>query len=192
MTLVFDPLIGWPAIWALCGVALLLLGLALWRGLAGWALRGLSALALLGALTNPSLQEEERAGLNDIVILIVDDSASQTLGGRPEQVVQAVAAVEAEIAAMPGTELRIRRFSDGDEDAGTLAMTAMAQATAEEPRARVAGVLLVTDGRVHDMEMTPSLPAPLHVLLTGKAADWDRRLVIRNAPPSPSSAKSSS
>ncbi|GAB1364946.1 membrane protein [Rhodobacter sp.] len=182
MTLVFDPLIGWPAIWALCGVALLLLGLALWRGLAGWALRGLSALALLGALTNPSLQEEERAGLNDIVILIVDDSASQTLGGRPEQVVQAVAAVEAEIAAMPGTELRIRRFSDGDEDAGTLAMTAMAQALAEEPRARVAGVLLVTDGRVHDMEMTPSLPAPLHVLLTGKAADWDRRLVIRNAP----------
>ena len=182
MTLVFDPLVGWPVIWALAGAALLLLALALWRGLGGWALRGLSVAALVAALANPSLQEEERAGLNDIVILIVDDSASQTLGGRPAQVAQAVARVEAEIAAMPGTELRIRRFSDGAEDAGTLAMTAMAEALAEEPRARVAGVLLVTDGRVHDLEMTPALPAPLHVLLTGHEADWDRRLVIRNAP----------
>lgn len=182
MSLVFDPLVIWPVIWALAGVALLLLALALWRGLSGWALRGLSALALLAALANPSLQQENRAGLDDIVILIVDDSASQGLGGRGEQVDAAVARITAEVDAMPGTELRIRRFADGEEDAGTLAMTAMAEALAEEPRARVAGVLLVTDGRVHDMQMTPSLPAPLHVLLTGKAADWDRRLVIRNAP----------
>lgn len=182
MTLVFDPLVGWPVIWALCGAAFLMLALAVWRGLGGWALRGLSALALLGALANPSLQEEERAGLNDIVILIVDDSASQGLGGREAQVSQAIAQVEAEISAMPGTELRIRRFADGDEDAGTLAMTAMSEALAEEPRARVAGVLLISDGRVHDLEMTPSIPAPLHVLLTGKKADWDRRLVIKNAP----------
>ncbi len=182
MRLVFDPLVGWPVIWALCGVALLLLALALWRGLGGWLLRGLSVAALVAALANPSLQEEERAGLHDIVILIVDDSASQRLGGREAQVTQAVAQVEAEVAAMPGTELRVKRFSDGDEDAGTLAMTAMAEALAEEPRARVAGVLLVTDGRVHDMEMVPALPAPLHVLLTGRQADWDRRLVIRNAP----------
>jgi len=182
MTLVFDPLIGWPLIWVGAGLALILLALALWRGLGGWALRGLSLAALLAALANPSLQEEERASLNDIVILIVDDSASQTLGDRAAQVAQAVARVEAEVAAMPGTELRIRRFSDGDDDAGTLALTAMAEALAEEPRARVAGVLLVTDGRVHDLEMAPDLPAPLHVLLTGRDSDWDRRLVIRNAP----------
>ncbi len=98
------------------------------------------------------------------------------------QIAEAVARVEAEVAAMPGTELRVRRFGDGAEDAGSLAMTAMAEALAEEPRARISGVLMVTDGRVHDMELTPSLPAPLHVLLTGREADWDRRLVIKNAP----------
>ncbi|MFZ1468569.1 MAG: hypothetical protein WAT09_06275 [Paracoccaceae bacterium] len=169
-------------LWALAGVAALMLALALWRGLAGWALRGLSALALLGALANPSLQQENRAGLGDIVILLVDDSTSQTLGGRGAQVSDAVARITAEVEAMPGTELRIHRFGDGQDDAGTLAMTAMAEALAEEPRARVAGVLLVTDGQVHDMALTPGLPAPLHVLLTGKDADWDRRLVIQNAP----------
>jgi hypothetical protein len=182
MSLVFDPLVGWPVIWALAGAALLFLALALVKGLPGWALRGLSAAALLAALANPSLQEETRAALDDIVILIVDESASQTLGGRSAQVSEAVARVEAEVAAMPGTTLVVRRFSDAAEDAGTLAMTAMAEALAEEPRARVAGVLLVTDGRVHDLELTPQLPAPLHVLLTGRQSDWDRRLVIRNAP----------
>lgn len=182
MTVVFDPLLQWPLIWALTGAALLFLALALVKGLPGWALRGLALAALLAALANPSLQEEDRAPLADIVILIVDESASQGLGERPSQIAEAVARVEAEVAAMPGTELRVRRFSDAEEDAGTLAMTAMAEALAEEPRARISGVLLVTDGRVHDLQLTPALPAPLHVLLTGRDTDWDRRLVIRNAP----------
>ena len=43
MSLVFDPLVIWPVIWALAGVALLLLVLALWRGLSGGAVRGLLA-----------------------------------------------------------------------------------------------------------------------------------------------------
>jgi hypothetical protein len=51
---------------------------------------------------------------------------------------------------MPNTELRIHRVGDGEEDAGTLAMTALAEALAEEPRARVAGAILITDGQVHD------------------------------------------
>ena len=107
MSVVFDPLVTWPLIWALAGVALLFLALALVKGLPGWALRGLSAAALLAALANPSLQTEERASLNDIVILIVDDSASQDLGGRQGQVTEAVARIEAEVAAMPGAELVI-------------------------------------------------------------------------------------
>jgi hypothetical protein len=61
---------------------------------------------------------------------------------------------------MPDTELRIRRFADGPEDAGTLAMTALAEAMAEEPRARVAGAMLITDGRVHDLAWPPDCPRP--------------------------------
>nr|WP_225030477.1 hypothetical protein [Xinfangfangia pollutisoli] len=180
--LVFAPLVPWPLIWALAGIAALLLALALWRGLPGWALRGLAALALLAALTGPALQQEERESLSDIVILVVDDSASQGLSDRRAQTAAAIAGVEAEIAALPGTELRIRRFSDGEEDAGTLAMTAVSEALAEEPRARVAGVILISDGRVHDLDLTAQIPAPFHLLLTGHDRDWDRRLVIKNAP----------
>ncbi len=181
-SVIFAPLVEWWLIAALGGVAVLLLVVALWRGLAGWWLRGLALAALLGALANPSLQEEERQNLSDIVILVVDESASQGLGDRRAQTEAAVASVQAEVAALPNTELRIHRVGDGEEDAGTLAMTALAEALAEEPRARVAGAILITDGQVHDPGLVPNMPAPLQVLLTGEDKDWDRRLVIKNAP----------
>ena len=181
-TVIFDPLLAWPYLGALIAVAALFLIVALWRGLAGCWLRGLTAAVLLTALANPALQEEDRAPLSDIVITVVDDSASQSLGDRTNQTAKALASVQAEIAAMDNTELRIVHVRDGIGDAGTLAMTALSEALAEEPRARIAGAILITDGQVHDLDLAPNMPAPLHVLLTGKDTDWDRRLIIKNAP----------
>ena len=181
-TLVFDPLLPWLVLYAATGLAVLGIVVALWRGLAGWWLRGLTAAVLLLAIANPSLQEEDRAPLSDIVLAVVDDSASQRIGDRPSQTAAALAAVQAEVAALPNTELRLVRLGDAPGDEGTLLMTALAEALAEEPRARVAGAILITDGQAHDLPAAPAMPAPVHVLLTGQDSDWDRRLTIRNAP----------
>ena len=181
-TLVFDPLVPLPLIWVLAGLAVVLVAFGAFRGLKGWPLRGLAAGVLAAALLNPALQEELRKPLNDIVLLVVDESASQRLGDRAAQTAKAVAEVQAAVAAMGNTDLRITRFGDGPDDAGTLAMAALAEAIANEPRARIAGAILISDGRVHDLGLAPALPAPLHVLLTGRKTDWDRRLVIANAP----------
>ena len=181
-TLIFDPLIPWPLLWGAIAFAVVLLAFALLRGLSGWWLRGLAAAVVLTALANPALQEEDRSPQTDIVIAVVDESASQQLSDRPDQAAAALAALEAEVAALENTELRVVRVGDGAEDAGTLAMTALAEAIAQEPRARIAGTILITDGQVHDLGLAPALPAPLHVLLTGREADWDRRLIIKNAP----------
>ena len=180
--LVFDPLLPLPVLVGLAVFAGLLLGLAIWRGLRGWPLRAGAALVLLAALGNPVLQEELRKPLSDIVILVVDESASQKLGDRAAQTEATVAAVTAGLAGVENTEVRVVRFGDGAEDAGTLAMTALAEAVAAEPRARLAGAILISDGQVHDLGLAPDMPAPLHVLLTGAPADWDRRLVITDAP----------
>ena len=181
-TVIFDPLVPLPLIWALAAVAVVLLAFAIWRGLRGWPLRGLATLALGLALVNPSLQEENRKPLSDIILAVVDDSASQRLSDRPAQTEAALASLSAAVAALENTELRVVRFADGAKDAGSLAMTALAEAIAAEPRARIAGAVIITDGQVHDAGLAPSLPAPLHVLLTGRASDWDRRLVITDAP----------
>ncbi len=181
-TVIFDPLVPLAVLWALTALAGVLLGFGIWRRLAGWALRALAAGFLLVALAGPSLQEEDRKALSDIVILVVDQSASQALAGRPEQIEAAVEGVKAKVAALENTELRVVTLRDGADNAGTLAMAAVADALAQEPRARVAGVIMLSDGQVHDLGVAPGLPAPMSVLLTGKQADWDRRLVIKSAP----------
>ena len=180
--LLFDPLVPWPLLWTALGLAVLALGFALWRGLVGWWLRGLAAGVLLLALANPSLQSEDRDPLSDIVLLVVDASSSQKIPDRPAQVAAAVASLTAQLGAMKGLELRTVTVADAEGDGGSLVLTALAGLLAEEPRARVAGAILVTDGQVHDVALAPSLPAPLHVLLTGRKTDWDRRLIIKNAP----------
>ncbi len=194
-SVVFDPLVPWVAIGAASAIAALVVALAVWRGLSGWWLRGLAGAVLVTALANPSLQREDREALTDIVVLLVDDSASQRISDRPAQVAAAQAALEREIAGIEGVDLRVVRFGDGDGgdvdgdgdggrggDDGTLMMTALSRAVAEEPRGRLAGAILLSDGRLHDVERAPELPAPLHLLLTGRAGDWDRRLVVARAP----------
>ena len=181
-TIVFDPLIPWPLLSVVVIIAVLALILAVLRGLNGWALRGLAAAVVLGALAGPSFQQEDRAPLTDIVLLVDDASASHRLGDRQAQTEEAVAALAAQIAARPNTEMRQITVPDGQGDAGTQMMTAIADALAEEPRARIAGILAVSDGRVHDADLPIDLPAPMHLLLTGKEDDWDRRLTVRNSP----------
>ncbi len=182
LSVIFAPLLPWAVIAAGAGLALLLLALALWRGLRGWALRALAALALLGALAQPSLQREERTPLSDIVLLLDDRTASQTLSDRAAQTDAAVARLAAEVQALPNTELRRITVPDGAKNAGTQIGAALAEALAAEPRARVAGAIVVTDGQAHDAELAPALPAPLQLVLTGHARDWDRRLLIETAP----------
>jgi hypothetical protein len=181
-SVVFDPLIAWPFLAALSVLALAGVVLALWRGLSGWALRAMAAIVLLGALAGPVYQVEDRTPLSDIVILLEDQSASQTLSDRPDQAAQAVTDLTEALGKRANTELRHVTVSDGDGDAGTELMAALGKALAEEPRARIAGIIAISDGRVHDIAQTPDLPAPLHLLLTGRDTDWDRRLIVRNAP----------
>ncbi|MDA7423747.1 hypothetical protein [Thalassococcus lentus] len=180
--IVFDPLLPWPLIAGLAAIAFAGAMLALWRGLSGWALRALAGLVLIGALAQPSYQIEDRAPLSDIVLIVEDQSASQRLAERAGVTETAADTLEADLLARANTEVRRITVPDGEGDAGTQLMTALSAAMAEEPRGRIAGVFLLSDGRLHDLERAPELPAPMHLLMTGQQTDWDRRLIVRNAP----------
>ncbi|WP_323717235.1 hypothetical protein [Paracoccus aminovorans] len=179
--LAFDPLLPWPLVGALAVLATLVALWSLWRGLRGWLWRGLAGLAAAAALAGPALETGIRNKLSDIVILLDDRSASQALPGRGAQTDAAVQDLTRALSTLPDTE--IRRVTVGDDPDGTLLGTTLTHALAAEPQARVAGVIAVTDGLAHDAAMIPATaPAPVHVLLTGQPADWDRRLVIEEAP----------
>lgn len=181
-SVILDPLLP---LWLIAGLAVLVaagLGLALWRGLAGWPLRALAGLVILAALMGPAYQQEERNALSDIVLIVEDQSASQGLADRAETTAEAADALAARLEARANTEVRRVTVPDAPDNGGTQAMTALAQAMAEEPLGRIAGVILLSDGRIHDTERAPEIPAPLHLLHTGREGDWDRRLRIDNAP----------
>ena len=180
--ILFDPLLPWAALWLASAVAFLVLGFALWRGLKGWWLRGLAVLALIAGIANPSLQSEDRRPLEDIVVLMVDETASQSIGQRPSQTEAALSDIRAKLTARENTRIAEVTIADGEGDAGTAMMSALSQALTEEPRARIAGVIALSDGRVHDLPAAPDLPAPFHLVLSGEDDDWDRRLVVSNAP----------
>ena len=181
-SVIFDPLLP---VWLIAALAVLVaagLSLALLRGLSGWAFRALAGLVVLGALLGPAFQQEDRAPLSDIVLLVEDESASQGLADREAMTQSTADALTARLEARENTEVRRVPVPDAPENGGTLAMTALAQAMAEEPRGRIAGVIMLSDGRIHDAERAPDMPAPLHLLHSGREGDWDRRLTVDNAP----------
>ena len=157
--IVFALLLPWPLIWLGLGLAVLILVFAALRRLSGWVLRGIAARVLLAGFANPALQHEDRTPLKDIVLLVADRSSSQQLSDRQAQTDNALATISREIRALPNTELKTITVSDAPGDGGTLAMGAISRALAQEPRGRVAGVIMVTDGQIHDMAAAPDIPA---------------------------------
>mgnify|MGYP001827104831 CR=1 FL=1 len=105
-TVIFDPLVPWPVLAVVAGIVAFAVCIAVWRGLSGWALRGLAGLVLLGALSGPAFQQEDRAPLTDIVVLLEDQSASQALSDRRAQTAEASVALARAVAARDNTELR--------------------------------------------------------------------------------------
>ncbi len=181
-TILFDPLLPWPAIWALTSITVVTLVLAIWTRMRGWLLRAGASLALLALLAGPVVQNENTAPLSDIVIVASDETASQSLPARPEQMEAAKEGLARALEARPNTETRWITVPDAADDSGTALMQAISDALADAPRGRIAGIIALSDGQVHDVDRAPDLPAPLHLLLTGRDSDWDRRLVVRNAP----------
>ena len=84
-TLDFAPLVPWPFLLACAAAILLLTCYGLWRRARGTLLRSLTALLALAALANPVARREERAGLPDIAVVVVDESPSQGIGERQRQ-----------------------------------------------------------------------------------------------------------
>jgi hypothetical protein len=190
MTIDFAPMFPWLAIGVLASVGLLLLAYGALRRARGLGWRALALAALLLALANPVLVEEDRESKPDVLTVMVDDSPSQDIPGRREAATEALAAIQKDTAAMKDLEVHMVRAGAADDEKGgpvdgTRLFKALGRALADVPPRRSAGTIIITDGEVHDVPDPKAAPAgigPLHVLLTGKHNEFDRRLVVSNAP----------
>ncbi len=183
----FAPLLPVPLLWVAAVVAALLVALLLLRRSRGASLRALALAALVLALMNPILREESRESLANIVIAIEDQSTSQALANRPDQARAIRADLEAKLAQIPNLEVKwvsASKPADG-VGSGTNLFAALNKALVNTPPDRLAGVVMITDGQVHDVPKTAQslgFEAPVHALLTGKPGEFDRRIEVLKAP----------
>jgi hypothetical protein len=182
----FSPLVPAYMVWTAAAVAFAI-ALLLVLGRSRGALTRAVALALFVlALANPSFTREDREPLTSVAAVVVDKSPSQEFGDRTRQTEQVRAALAERLAHLPGVEVRFVEAgqADGETD-GTRLFAAMSAALSDVPQDRVAGVIFITDGRVHDVPADTAalgFAAPVHALITGHSNERDRRVVLTAAP----------
>ncbi|MFN0264482.1 hypothetical protein ACKTEK_11445 [Tepidamorphus sp. 3E244] len=140
---------------------------------------------LVIALMNPSMRSEDREPLPGVVAVVLDRSQSQTLDQREAQTDEVRAQIDARLARMPDMDVRWITATSGTGSDGTELFEALSRGMADVPSDRIGGVILVTDGRVHDIPANMAnlgFDAPVHVLLTGREDERDRRVVLHNPP----------
>jgi hypothetical protein len=182
--IVTHPLVPLWLLAAWLVAALLLLGVAMVRRAGGWSMRALALAALGAALLDPRVVQEERQPRPDLALVVVDESPSQNIGARASMAETVRARVETALAALSGVEVRTIR-TGGDSAGETRLFDAIERAALDGADRRLAGVVIISDGQVHDVPApgsTPWLNAPVHLLLTGGKDERDRRIVVEQAP----------
>jgi len=196
VSIAFDPLLPWSVLIALGAVGLVLVLLGMRARARGLLWRSLAVVVVLAALANPALIEEQRKPIADVALIVTDDSDSMSIGDRRAQVQAAKEALKKKLGQQDGLEIREATLPPShiqlgsERPGGTRLIETMRSALVEVPPERLAGVVLLTDGQVHDvppLESKGGLPpelggAPVHALIAGKKNERDRLIVIEQSP----------
>ena len=185
-SLSLTPLVPSALLIVLALSAVLVVALGLLARRRGTLLRALGLALVLVALADPSLVREDREPLKDVVAIVLDRSASQSIRERRAQTDKARAEIEKNFASLGHVDLR---FIDGggvdSGNDGTRLFASLNAALADVPPERIGGAFLVTDGVVHDIPAHAGalgFNAPLHVFITGREGERDRRIELVEAP----------
>jgi len=182
----FAPLVPDYVVWAAAGVAVVIAALLLLARSRGAAVRAIALALMVLALANPSLTREDRDPIPSVAAVIIDKSPSQDFGDRNAQTETAKTDLLERLKNIPGLEVRVAEAAqaDGEQD-GTRLFSALSSTLADVPPDRIAGAVMITDGRVHDVPADAAalgFAAPLHALITGHSGEIDRRVVLTQTP----------
>src|SRR5712691_204553 len=182
----FAPLVPPTVLWTAVAVAVAVAALLILVRSRGALVRAIALAFVALALANPSLTREDREALPSVAAIVLDRSPSQSFGERQRQTEAARAALTERLGRINNLEVRVIEAgqSDGETD-GTRLFSALSAGLADVPPDRVAGAILVTDGRVHDVPAEVAalgFAAPVHALITGRPDERDRRIQLITAP----------
>ncbi|MCB9978985.1 MAG: hypothetical protein H6862_05230 [Rhodospirillales bacterium] len=187
LSIQFAPLVPLSA---LAGFALLCMALALTGFLSSkrkiplW--RILAALGFLTVLAGPVLVEETRTAASDVAVVVADRSASNAGADRKARTDAILDHLRGSFADLKGVDLRILETPpEGTRTRQTLLFDPLSALLSDVPESRRAGVILLTDGQIHDVPTnaeTLKSFGPVHAILTGQRDERDRAVVLTHAP----------
>ncbi|MFT8720088.1 VWA domain-containing protein [Acetobacter sp.] len=191
-SIAFAPLLPRWVLIALAVVLVAALAIGLLARMRGTLLRALAGSVILLWLSGPQSLTETHRDLPETALVVVDQTPSMQLRDRAS--IARAAALALGESAPEGLTLRTVTVR-GERTGGTRLFDALSQAAADIPPDQLAGAVFITDGQTRDApadvperlalhdEAGKSVTLPLHVLLTGRGEEKDRRLRVLQAPP---------
>ena len=186
----FNPYLPLEWLIGLAAVCLAVTLFALWRHGRGTLLRTALLTLLLLMLANPVLLTEKRKFLDDIALIVLDESNSQKIGERGKTAANAYEEIKNRLEAIENLNVETVTVKNettsliGDED-GTHAFSARNDALKNISPNRIGATIFITDGQIHDVPETENIRrelGPVHFLLTGEPDEKDRVLRVVKAP----------
>ncbi|USG61878.1 hypothetical protein NBZ79_02680 [Sneathiella marina] len=180
--------IGWLAGLAILSAAILAFGI--WRNARGSAWRGGLLALLILMLANPVLLAEKRDYLEDVALIIVDESDSQRIGQRKEVTTESYTNLKKQLESFDNLQVETvvvknKVSSTSRAENGSLLFSSRHDALKNIPPDRIAATIMITDGQIHDIPNIEGLSkseGPVHFLLSGEKDEKDRVLRLVKAP----------
>ncbi len=187
LTIHLAPLLPEFLIWGMIASAILMLALSAIFYRRGVFWRMLCAAGFILIFLNPSIIQEDRKPVPDVVAVVADRSPSQQNGERTQRTDAALEHLKARLDKLAGVETRIIEapVTDGSIVNETRLFDSLDQIMSDVPAKRRGGVVFITDGQIHDMPANAERfkdYGPVHALLTGDKDERDRQLVVIEAP----------
>lgn len=184
----WSPLLPYLYIALLIAAAVLTIALAKWKRARDFYGRGLLFIILAFLLLNPIVINEVRQSLPDKLLIVVDESPSETISARNETAEKILSYIQQSLALMPHVEpviIRAGKDAVSLKNQNTSLFSALQENLTGIPLGQVAGTVFITDGQVHDVPAEIKVLerfSPVHVVLTGKKDEFDRKVTVVEAP----------
>ena len=150
--------------------------------------RAIALCVLIATLLSTSILSTTTHKKDGIVLVVADESYSNTIDGRDQQTQNALEQITQKIDKQSGVDYKIINAPNAqDKFSETNLFKAIDKELSNIPPKQRSGVIIISDGNIHDI---PDLSAtqtrdkygPIHHVITGKASEKDRRLEIKKSP----------
>ncbi len=188
MEINFYPLFSNQTILLFTLIFLIILALYFYLSLKYFFLRVCIFLIFLLLITNPMINSMKKKYYNDILIVLYDKTQSVVETKKTRQLLEVKEKIENNIKKLEKlevVEIEVDNLNNlNNEKIDTKIITKLQKTFEKFEKNRVAGVIIVTDGVIHDLEKIESdfEDIPMHFFLLGKKNERDRSIITESIP----------